>query len=119
MFTIVIGRICYLQNYLQKVYLVPFFGRVDTDLYITTSIKNPPPVCCHLFEVGGIVYLSDPDSYVGWSFYTPLRATQARQVEGQRSDKVAAQLLFFLLSYFPPPLLSYYFSFFHALLIHT
>jgi len=29
-----------------------------------------------------IAYLSDPDSYAGWSFYTPVRATQARQVEG-------------------------------------
>jgi len=41
-----------------------------------------PPVCCHLFVVGGIVYLNDPDSYAGWSFHTPVRATQARQVEG-------------------------------------
>jgi len=31
---------------------------------------------------GGIVYLNDPDNYAGWSFYTPVRATQARQVEG-------------------------------------
>jgi len=30
----------------------------------------------------GIAYLNDPDSYAGWSFYTPVRATQARQVEG-------------------------------------
>jgi len=29
-----------------------------------------------------IAYLNDPDSYAGWSFYTPVRATQARQVEG-------------------------------------
>jgi len=34
------------------------------------------------FRGGGIVYLSDPDSYVGWSFYTPVRVTQVRQVEG-------------------------------------
>jgi len=27
-------------------------------------------------------YLGDPDSYAGWSFYTPVRATQARQVKG-------------------------------------
>jgi len=34
------------------------------------------------FRGGGIAYLIDPDSYAGWSFYTPVRATQARQVEG-------------------------------------
>jgi len=32
--------------------------------------------------LGGIAYLNDPDSYAGWIFYTPVRATQARQVEG-------------------------------------
>jgi len=31
---------------------------------------------------GGIAYLIDPDSYDGWSFYTPGRASQVRQVEG-------------------------------------
>jgi len=31
---------------------------------------------------GGIAYLIDPESYVGWSLYTPDRASQARQVEG-------------------------------------
>jgi len=30
----------------------------------------------------GIAYLDDPDSYAGWSFYTPGRASQARQFEG-------------------------------------
>jgi len=30
----------------------------------------------------GIEYLNDPDSYAGWMFHTPVRATQARQVEG-------------------------------------
>jgi len=34
------------------------------------------------FHGGGIAYLNDPDSYAGWSFYTPVRTTQARQVEG-------------------------------------
>jgi len=48
------------------------------------------------FRGGGIAYLSDPDSYVGWSSVcTPDRATQARQVEGSRSDKVAAHSLCF------------------------
>jgi len=33
--------------------------------------------------VGGeIAYPNDPDSYADWRFYTPVRATQARQVEG-------------------------------------
>jgi len=31
---------------------------------------------------GGIAYLIDPDRFAGWSFYTPDRASQARQVEG-------------------------------------
>jgi len=34
-----------------------------------------------LLLYGGIAYLCDPDSYAGWSFYTPVGATQARQVE--------------------------------------
>jgi len=47
-------------------------------------ISLPPAVCCVLspFRGGGIAYLSDPDSYAGWCFYTPVRTTQARQVEG-------------------------------------
>jgi len=40
------------------------------------------PVCCQLFVVGRIACLSDPDSYAGLSFYTPVRASQAIQVEG-------------------------------------
>jgi len=66
------------------------------------------PPCAVTFSWWGIAYLNDPDTYAGWSFYTPVRATQDRQVEGWRSDKVAAQFLFFFLSYFSPPLLSYY-----------
>jgi len=34
------------------------------------------------FRGGGIEYLNDPESYAGWSFHTPVRATQPRQVEG-------------------------------------
>jgi len=34
------------------------------------------------FRGGEIVYLNDPDNYAGWNFYTTVRATQARQVEG-------------------------------------
>jgi len=72
------------------------------------------PASCHLFVVvgWGIVYLNDPDSYAGWSFYTPGRATQARQVEGQRSEKVAAQSLLFLFTFlFFSLLLSFYSTF--------
>jgi len=36
----------------------------------------------HLVVVGGIAYLKDPDSYAGWSFYTPGMLSQVRQVEG-------------------------------------
>jgi len=57
--------------------------------YIMTVFKNQPPVSkwhpprvLPPFRGGGIAYLNDPDSYVGWSFYSPVRATQARQVEG-------------------------------------
>jgi len=39
-------------------------------------------VLSHFCGGGGIVYLNDPDNYAGWSFYVPVRATQARQVEG-------------------------------------
>jgi len=42
----------------------------------------PPPRELSPFRGGGIEYLNDPDSYAGWSFCTPVRATQARQVEG-------------------------------------
>jgi len=45
-----------------------------------TSKKKPRVLSP--FRGGGIVYLNDPDSYAGWSFDTPVRATQARQVEG-------------------------------------
>jgi len=40
------------------------------------------PSCVITFSWWGIGYLSDPDSYAGWSFYTPGRASQVRQVEG-------------------------------------
>jgi len=43
-------------------------------------IKSPPP--CAVTFPWGIVYLNNPDSYAGWSFHTPVRATQTRQVEG-------------------------------------
>jgi len=71
-------------------------------------LKHGPPRAVIFSWWGWIEYLSDPDSYAGWSFYTPGRATQARQVEGYRSDKVAAQSN---LSFHVPifhPLLSYY-----------
>jgi len=40
------------------------------------------PPCAVTFSWWAIAYLTDPDSYAGWSCYTPVRATQARQVEG-------------------------------------
>jgi len=56
---------------------------VKSDLDLTGFDPQPsthgPPACCHLFVVGGIACLSDPDSDAGWSFYTPVRA---RLVEG-------------------------------------
>jgi len=47
--------------------------------YIVTSCT--PPHVLSPFRGGGIVYLSDPDSYAGWSFNTPGWASQARQVD--------------------------------------
>jgi len=44
-------------------------------MFCTPRVLSP-------FRGGGIVYLNDTESYAGWSFYTPGRATQARQVEG-------------------------------------
>jgi len=63
--------------------------------YFTPRVLSP-------FRGGGIAYLNDAVSYADWSFHTPGRASQVRTVEGQRSDKVAAQLLFLLLCYFSP-----------------
>jgi len=45
-------------------------------------LSPPSPRVLSPFRGGGIAYLNDPDSYAGWSFCTPVRATQARQVEG-------------------------------------
>jgi len=41
-----------------------------------------PRVRAVTFSLWGIACLNDPDSYAGWSFYTPGRASQVRQVEG-------------------------------------
>jgi len=62
-------------------------------------------MCCHLFVVGSIAYLNDPDGYADWSLYTP---SKVRRIEGKRSDKVAAQLLFLSTLLFFSPVLSYY-----------
>jgi len=45
-------------------------------------LEDAPPRVLLPFRDRGIEYLNDPDSYAGWSFYTPVRVTQARQVEG-------------------------------------
>jgi len=45
--------------------------------------KLPTP--CRMlspFRGGRIEYLNDLDSYADWSFYTPVSASQVRQVEG-------------------------------------
>jgi len=54
------------------------FVRVQFSLNVTHAL----PRRAVAFSWWGIVYLNDPDSYAGWSFYTPGRASQARQVEG-------------------------------------
>jgi len=41
-----------------------------------------PPCAVAFSWLAGIEYLNDPDNYAGWSFYTPGRASQARQVDG-------------------------------------
>jgi len=61
--------VCFTASY---TYLYIFF---TTLLYYSSRVPSP-------FRGGGIVYLNDPDSYARWSLYTPVRATQARQVEG-------------------------------------
>jgi len=43
---------------------------------------HTPPHLLSPIRGGGIAYLNDPDSFAGWTFYTPGRASQARQVEG-------------------------------------
>jgi len=43
---------------------------------------NPRVLSAFRGGAGGIAYLSDPDSYADWSFYTPGRVSQVRQVEG-------------------------------------
>jgi len=44
-------------------------------------------VYSHLFMAEAVIaYLIDPDSYAGWSFYTPGWASQIRQVEGYRGQ---------------------------------
>jgi len=51
-------------------------------MILTIFLFNIFPRLLSHFRGGGIAYLNDPDSYAGWSFYTPGRASQVRQVEG-------------------------------------
>jgi len=60
-----------------------------TDCNIYAFTHSSSPICCHLFVVG-VADLTDPDSYAVWSFYTPDRVFHVGQVEGKRSEKVAA-----------------------------
>jgi len=45
-------------------------------------ILRIPPRAVTISWGDGIAYLNDPNSYAGWSVYTPGRASQVRQVEG-------------------------------------
>jgi len=69
--------------FMRKTYLRSLVG-----ILLGMGLEKPEfsshwvPFVLSPFRGGGIEYLSDPDSYVGWSFYTPIRASQARQVEG-------------------------------------
>jgi len=44
-----------------------------------TSYRPPYAVT---FSWWGIEYLNHPDSYADWNFYTPVTASQVRQVQG-------------------------------------
>jgi len=65
------------NNNLQHAYVMvvvePKFQK--TLFSLTPRVLSP-------FRGGGIAYLNDPDSFAGWNFYTPVRTSQARQVEG-------------------------------------
>jgi len=53
-----------------------------TTVHIQYNLLFVPPCVLSPFRGGGgIAYLIDPDSYADWSFYTPGRASQVRQVE--------------------------------------
>jgi len=87
-------EICQKRNCKQKVnicanlkcwfiYALLYRVKVYKFIYQVTSRSiDAPPRALSPFRGGGIAYLSDPDRYAGLSFYTPVRATQARQVEG-------------------------------------
>jgi len=44
-------------------------------------------VCCHLFVVGGIVYLNDPDSYADWSFILLIGPPMSDRLKGRGQTK--------------------------------
>jgi len=95
--TIFIHNFLYLK--LSFSILHPQFHASITDIILQTSISfKKTPVCCHFFMVGGLHTSMTLISMLA-GVYTPGRAFQARQVEGYRSDKVAAQSLLSL--YFP------------------
>jgi len=78
-----------------------------TVLYYIIYYKLPPGVLSP-FRGGGGLPTSMTRIAMLAGVYTLVRATQARQVEGERSDKVAAQLLFLFTLLFFSPLLSCY-----------
>jgi len=63
------------------------FSPITTTTYLRfhlfSFLNFAPSVLSHFRGGGGgeIAYLNDQDSYAGWSFNAPVRATQARQVE--------------------------------------
>jgi len=62
-------------------------GRTDRAKAIVAGaiaiIYNQPPLRVLSHFLGGVIaYLIDSDRYAGWSFYTPVRASQVRQIEG-------------------------------------
>jgi len=64
------------------IYLVMYIWKcINVLLNIREKTQKKPRVLSP-FRGGEIAYLNDPDNYAGWSFYTPVKATKARQVEG-------------------------------------
>jgi len=62
--------------------LFALIGRKAPFSLSLSMLYSSAPRVLSPFRGGGIVYFNDPDSYAAWSFYTPVRATQTRQVEG-------------------------------------
>jgi len=66
----------------MKTYIYMYDKCDHENLFDCYKYSRYPPRVLSPFRGGWIAHLSDPDSYAGWSFYTLVRATQVRQVEG-------------------------------------